>query len=117
MIKVFLPEEIAEEYKFLVFGDNYVDYYSTDNLVSGNTYTYYRCYYMYDSDLLQERSITPTNNVVLDSVEVETTHDYIYRKDYANICQTAFIYIIGFIVLLNIMTSIIKKGGVLSGLI
>lgn len=64
-----------------------------------------------------QRQTTNYNYGYLTSAEIEPTHDYIYRRDYPNILNIAFIFTLGFVVLINIITSIIKKGGVLSGLI
>ena len=117
MIDYYIPDNIAEDYKYIVFGDDYVDFYSTDNIISGNTYTFYRNYYFFDYDLFQEYTLNATETKNLECVEINPTHNYIYRKDYSNILFTSFIYILGFVVIFNIITSIIKKGGLLSGLI
>lgn len=63
-----------------------------------------------------ERS-TNYNTVNLNAIQVIPQNSYVYRKDYPQILQSVFILTIGFVVLINLMTSIIKKGGVLSGLL
>lgn len=64
--------------------------------------------------LTRNTNYTVTN---LNAIQIEPKHDYIYRRDYPQILQSVFILTIGFVVLINIITSIIKKGGVLSGLL
>lgn len=117
MTYFYLPNDIAEDYKYLVPSGDYYDLYDTDTLSANTNYRFYRFYKSVAQDYYLTEDITPTNSVDLDCIEIMPTHDYVYRNDYKDIVNIVFVYVIGFIFLLNIFTSIIKKGGVLGGLI
>lgn len=117
MTSLYVPIEIAEDFNYLVFNDNYVDFYDTDTLLANNSYTYYRNYYNFSRDIFEERSVVPDQDTSLECTEVTLTHEYVYRTDYKDIVVISFILILVFTVLINVLTSIVKKGGVLSGLI
>lgn len=108
---------IPSEYCYADFGSDYIDLYNTNVLQPNNTYTYYRVY-LYDNaffyeDLYITRS-SYSSNIYLDKIDV--TDNIRYRRDFPDICSTIFIYCILFIFLVNLVTSSIKKGGMLGGL-
>lgn len=92
----------------------YYDLYNTDTLISGQDYTYYRFYDNLEKDLYQELHKTATNydSGLLSTIEIEPTSNYTARTDYHDIVLTSAILIIGLVILLNIVTSIIKRGGI-----
>lgn len=92
--------------------------YNTDFLNSNSNYTFYRFYNSVDVDMYQVMTRdTGYYGGTLNAIQIQPQHNYIYRNDYDKILSSSFILIIGFVILVNIMTSIIKKGGVLSGLL
>lgn len=102
----------------LVIG--YYDLYNTNYLDANRTYTYYRFYDSVDQDMYipLERSTSNYNyGYLANIIEIEPSHNYIYRKDYKDIVLTSAIIIIGIVCLINLITSIIRKGGLLSGLL
>lgn len=116
----YIPEGIADGYKYLVPSNDYYDIYNTNYLEPNESYTYYRFYNNIDSDLysIQTRTTNQYNyGYLTNSIEIQPQHSYIYRKDYPQILTCVFILTLGFVVLLNVLTSIIKKGGILGGLI
>lgn len=118
--KFYVPEGIADGYKYIVPSNDYYDLYDTNYLEPNTSYTYYRFYNNLDQDMYmaQTRTTSQYNYGYLSNyVEIQPQHNYIYRKDYPQILQSVFILTLGFIVLINILTSIIKKGGVFSGLL
>ena len=117
--KFYVPEGVPADYKFVVPSNDYYDIYNTDYLNANSTYTYYRFYNNLDQDMYVclERNTSNYNYGYLNCVEIQPQSSYIYRKDYPQILSSVFILTLGFIVLLNILTSIIKKGGVFSGLL
>lgn len=119
MKNFYIPEGIAGDYKFIVPSADYVDIYNTNYLQPNQTYTYYRLYNNLDNDLYQTRQTTTTqyNYGALNSIEIQPTNSYIYRKDYPQICFIVLIYVLAFCVLFNVFTSIVRKGGLLSGLL
>ena len=118
-MKYYVPTGIAEDFKYIVPGNGYYDLYNTNYLNANSNYTYYRFYDSVDQDMYQtlERTTSNYNYGLLNAIEIEPNNNYIYRKDYPQILSSAFILTIGFIVLINILTSIIRKGGVFSGLL
>lgn len=115
----YIPEGIGNDFKYVVPSSDYYDVYNTNYLEANRDYMYYRFYNNQDQDnyVVLTRSTSNYNYGYLTCFEISPNSSYIYRKDYPQIVNTAFILTLGFVVLINIITSIIKKGGVLSGLI
>ena len=118
-VNLYVPEGIGDNFKYVVPSNNYFDLYDVDYLQPNETYVFYRHYDNMDEDLFIQMTRTTTNYNYgyLSCAEVSLNHDYIYRKDYPQILQCVFIFTLGFVLLINIITSIIKKGGILSGLL
>lgn len=110
--------DIPQEFHFAQFNNYYIDLYDTNVLQANNTYTYYRIY-LYDNQFMYEqlqRQIgSYYQNTYLNQVRV--TDNIRYRRDFPDIAQTIFLYILLFIFLVNLVTSSIKKGGMLGGLL
>ena len=107
--------DIPSEYHFARFGSNYIDLFNTNHLDNNHTYTYY-CIYMYDN--LFEYDVRSQQggyyNETLQNVNV--SQNKVYRRDFGDICVIIAL-MVGFGVwLLNLLTSVIRKGGVLGGL-
>lgn len=115
----YIPEGIAEDFKYIVPSDEHYDVYNTNYLEPNQTYNYYRFYNNLDQDMyiMQQRQTTQYNYGYLNAIEIKPQHSYIYRKDYHDIVTTSAVLIIGIIALFNIVTSIIRKGGLFSGLL
>lgn len=118
MNNFYVPEGIGEDYIYIVPSNDYYDLYNTIVIEPNRSYTYYRFYYDLDNDLYttNTRNGNNYNTQILNAITVQPTHNYIYRKDFADICIVSFIICFCIVLLLNIITSIFKKGGVLSGL-
>ena len=107
--------DIPSEFHYARFGSNYIDLFNTDTLLNNHEYTYYRIY-LYDN--LFEYDVRSQQgsyyNETLQNVNV--SQNQVYRRDFGDICIIIAL-MVGFGVwLLNLMTSIIRKGGVLGGL-
>ena len=108
--------DIPEEYHFARFGSDYIDLFNTDILVYNQNYTYYRIY-MYDN--LFTYSVDSISGSYYNQTlqDVNVSNNIVYRRDFGDICIIVAL-MVGFGVwLLNLMTSIIRKGGVLGGLL
>lgn len=118
-MKFYIPEGIADNYKYIVPSSDYYDVYNTNYLNANSTYTYYRFYNNVDQDMYVtlERTTSNYNYGYLSCVEIQPSHNYVYRKDYPSIVSTSAIIILGIVVLFNIITSIIRRGGLFSGLL
>lgn len=115
----YIPKEITGDYKYIVPSSNYYDLYNTNYLNNNSTYTYYRFYYNLEDDLYLTLTRN-TNNYdygFLNCIEVVPKNDYIYRRDYTNILFCSATLILFIVVLFNLITSLIKRGGLLSGLL
>lgn len=107
--------DIPQEFHYARFGTGYIDLFNTNHFNDYQTYTYYRIY-MYDN--LFEYDVRTQEggrrNETLQDVKV--SDNKVYRRDFGDICIMVAL-MVGFGVwLLNLMTSVIRKGGVLGGL-
>lgn len=107
--------DITTDYHYARFGSNYIDLFNTNQLVNNQTYTYYRIY-MYDN-LFEYDTRTQSGSYYGETLQdVKVSQNQVYRRDFGDICIIVTL-MVGFGVwLLNLMTSIIRKGGVLGGL-
>ncbi|MCI8352645.1 MAG: hypothetical protein HFJ58_03415 [Clostridia bacterium] len=106
---------IPEEYKFARFSDNSIDLFNEQNLENGEVYLYYRIP-LYDNCFVYNLEVL--NNTEYSTLtEVKTTNNVCYRRDFNNICTIILTFVIFGLFLFNIVTSIVRKGGVLGGLL
>ena len=95
------------------FGDGYVTLYNTNNFYDNNYYDYYTIYnengfyYSSGSRRVYSQSV----------VDVQVTDNWLYRRDVDSIFIIIFSFVLFGLFLFNVMTSIIRKGGVLGGLL
>ena len=107
--------DIPKEFHFARFGSNYIDLFNTNQLVNNQTYIYYRIY-MYDN--LFEYDVKSQQGGYYSETlqDVPVSQSKVYRRDFGDICIMVAL-MVGFgIWLLNLLTSVIRKGGVLGGL-
>lgn len=107
--------DIPSEYHYALFNNGYIDLYNTDTLNNGS-YDFYRLYT--NCGGFYYRHLTTTygqyNNTIAENIT--TTDNICYRSDYINILSITLIFILIGMWLLNLFTSIIRKGGILGGL-
>lgn len=117
MYDVLYIGDIPSEYHYAIFSNYYIDLYNTDTIRPNNTYNYYRVY-MYDNYFAYDirtrttssyQTIEYANDIPV-SVNVNT------RRDAPSIWVMIFIGIFGLVILFNLVTSMIRKGGMLGGL-
>lgn len=107
--------DIPTEFHYARFGSNYIDLFNTNQLFNNHLYTYYRIY-MYDN--LFEYDVRSQEGSYYNETlqDVSVSQSKVYRRDFGDICIIVTL-MVGFgIWLLNLMTSVIRKGGVLGGL-
>lgn len=114
----FYISEIPLTYKYAIFNNGYIDLYEVGELHANNTYHYYRVY-LYDNTFIytQGENVRGAYSNVQYLQEIPVTNNVVYRRDFPMIILTCFIYLVIGIWLLNFMTSFVKKGGLLSGLL
>lgn len=107
--------DIPSEYHYARFSNNYIDLYKNEHLTGYQDF--YRLY-LYDNTFIYDHlstNYTQYNETV--ATYINTTDNYMYRRDFPSIMIMSFIYIILLVFLFNIVTSVFKKGGLLSGLL
>lgn len=115
MDKLFIGD-IPKEFTYADFNNYYIDLY---NKSTGNNETlqYYRIY-LYDNQFVYETGSRNFGNYNYDTFQkIDVTDNICYRRDFPSICVVTFCFVIFGIFLLNIITSIIRKGGVFSDLL
>ena len=107
---------IPSEYHYALFGNGYIDLFNT-NVLHNNVYNYYRVFtnsggffYEYRSTSVSQYTTTYTQNI-------NVTDNVCYRFDFVNVLTVTLIIAVFGIWLFNLITSIIRKGGLLGGLL
>lgn len=114
MDKIYVGD-IPSDYCYAVYHDNYIDLYKQPNIQG--SLDFYRLY-LYNNLFQYEHRFEiydDTNTEIANYVS--TTDNYLYRQDMPNIMFMSIVYVLIIIVLLNLVTSCFRKGGVFSGLL
>ena len=108
--------DIPQEYHFALFNNGYIDLYNTSQLTNG-TYDFYRVYTNAGGFYYRQMQTTYSqyNNTIAQNINI--TNNICYRHDFDKICVITFIICFFAIFLFNIITSSIRKGGLLGGLL
>lgn len=115
MDKIYIGD-IPSNYHYAIFSNYYIDLYDRPTLTNG-TFTFYRIY-LYDNQFAYSVGAQTYNQYyTTTATDVEVTDNIRYRRDFPDIVQTIFIYCFLLVFLLNLVTSSIKKGGMLGGLL
>lgn len=112
--KIFLPSEIPEGYIYGEVTRDYVDLYNKSDFRNETT-TYYRIYYNYSSGLVVPYTRT-FGNYTTSYSSLPVSRDFFDRPDFFSIVIIVFIIAIFGLWLTNIVTSAVRKGGLLGGL-
>ena len=108
--------DIPEEYHFARFGSDYIDLFNTDTIVGNRDYTYYRVY-MYDNLFAYSVGTISGSYYNQTLQDINVSNNKVYRRDFGDICIMVAL-MVGFgVCLLNLLTSVVRKGGVLGGLL
>lgn len=108
--------EISSDFHYAQFGNNYIDLFNKESAYN-ETLTYYRIYTNYQGFYYSvgTRSFGQYNYTNFDNIEV--SNEWVYRNDCDKIFVVVFICIIGWVWLLNLFTSVVKRGGLFGGLL
>lgn len=107
--------DIPNEYHYAIFGNGYIDLYNT-NVLHNNTYTYYRIYTNDNGFFYDVRSTSVGSYTTTYTTDVSTSNEVVYRSDFPSILFMTITFTLIGVWLLNLLTSLIRKGGVLGGL-
>lgn len=108
--------DIPSDYHYARYGSNYIDLYNRATLSNG-TYQYYRVY-LYDNFFTYDLGSTTVGQYnTISTRNIETSSNFMYRRDIDSIFVCVLIFCIFFVFLTNLFTSIVRKGGVFGGLL
>lgn len=107
--------DIPEDFHYAIFNNGYIDLYNTSVLHNG-VYDYYRIYTNCNGFYYKEGQTSVSQYTTTYTQDVEISSNPCYRTDFPNILIMTFIFVLFGVWLLNLITSIIRKGGVLGGL-
>lgn len=107
--------DIPSDYHYAVFSGDYITLY---NKSSGNNETldYYRIF-TNDRGFYYTKGTTNFNYYTTYFDDIEVTDNFLYRRDFPDILFCVLVFSLFFIFLINIFTSVFKRGGVLGGLL
>lgn len=114
--KLYLPSDIPDGFNYAVYSNGYITLYNQSS-AQNETIPYYRIYYGYSDGFVTTgySSFGQYNRTYFDYVN--TSRDFFDRPDAFKIVTIVFILCFLGVWLLNLMTSFIRKGGVLGGLV
>lgn len=108
--------DIPKDYHYALFGNGYIDLYNT-NVLHNNIYNYYRVYTNAGGFYYELRSTSVGQYTTTYTQNINVSDKNYYRFDFVNtLVMTCIITLFG-VWLFNILTSIIRKGGLLGGLL
>lgn len=110
-MKVYRPKSIPSNYKYVDVTRDYIDFYNKGSFRNEST-TYYRVYYNYNEDLAVAYNRTFGSTYTTYFAEVPTSSSFYYRKDIDGIFVITAIIVVFSIWLINLVTSLVVKGGV-----
>lgn len=113
--KIYVPGGIPSNYKYGQISSNYIDLYPK-SFFQNETTDYYRIYYGYSSGLYEhlERSFNGYNPTSYN--ELPVSYSVFDRPDFISIISITLMLTFCGIWLLNLITSFVRKGGLLGGL-
>lgn len=107
--------DIPADYHYALFNYGYIDLYNTD-VLHNDSYTYYRIYTNVNGFYYDQRYQTVGQYSTTYTRNIETSSNPVYRTDFPSILFIVCVFTVFGVWLLNLISSIIRKGGVLGGL-
>lgn len=107
--------DIPQSYHFALFNNGYIDLYNVETLTNGN-YDFYRIYTNAGGFYYRHMSTTygQYNSTVAQDIKI--TDNICYRQDFSSILFITLAFTFVGVWLFNLITSCIRKGGLLGGL-
>lgn len=107
--------DIPQEFHYAIFNNGYIDLYNTDTL-HNNTYTRYRVYTNVKGFFYDVSTVNVGNYTTTYTTNIKVSSEVVYRSDFSNILFLTLAFTVIGIWLFNLITSLIRKGGLLGGL-
>lgn len=114
--KVYLPSDIPSEFTYGQISNGYITLYAQPS-AQNETLQYYRIYYGYSDGLITTGTTTFSNYNRTYFDFIPTSREFFDRPDAFKIVTIVFIVCFFAVWLFNLITSFIRKGGVLGGLV
>lgn len=108
--------DIPTSFHYARFGNGYIDLYDSQ-VLHNNSYTYYRVYTNNNGFYYSTNSANYSSFVTEYTTPIDVTDNIQYRTDFPNIMIMTLIFVLFGLFLFNIVTSLIRKGGLLGGLL
>ena len=107
--------DIPSDYHYAIFNNGYIDLYNS-SVLHNNTYTRYRIFTNVNGFYYDTSEVNIGNYTTTYTTNINTTNDITYRRDFPSILFMTLCFTLIGVWLLNLISSIIRKGGVLGGL-
>ena len=107
--------DIPKDYHYALFNNGYIDLYNTDRL-HNDTYTFYRVYTNAGGFYYRTYEQTYSQYNTTYAQDINVTDNKCYRQDFPSILFMTICFALIGIWLFNLITSLIRKGGLLGGL-
>lgn len=107
--------DIPQEYHYALFNNGYIDLYNTDTL-HNDTYTFYRVYTNAGGFYYRTYQQTYNQYNTTYAQNINVSNEVVYRRDFPSILFMTICFTLIGIWLFNLITSLIRKGGLLGGL-
>ena len=108
--------DIPSEYHYAIFNNGYIDLYNT-NVLHNNTYNFYRVYTNVNGFYYDYKSTNVGSYTTTYTTDVEISSNPCYRTDFPSILFMTVLFTLIGIWFINLLSSIVRKGGVLGGLL
>lgn len=113
--KIYIGDEIPDGYIYGNITDTYIELFNKSTF-QNETATCYRIYYRYSDNLVVQTQRDFSGYYSQTFAELPVSRDVFDRPHFANIVIIVFCISLFGVWLVNLVTSIIKRGGLLGGL-
>lgn len=107
--------DIPSDYHYAIFNNGYIDLYNS-SVLHNNTYTRYRIFTNANGFYYDISEVNVGNYTTTYTTNITTSNGIVYRRDFPSILFMTLCFTFIGIWLLNLITSLIRKGGLLGGL-
>ena len=113
--KIYIPDTVPDGYIYGSINNYYVDLFNKPSF-QNETATYYRIYYSYSDGLVTSNTRSFSNYNPTTFEQLPVSRSVFDRPDFINIVGVTLLFAFCGIWLFNLITSFIRKGGLLGGL-
>ena len=107
---IFLPKEYLD-YKYMINCTvDYIDLTNQDYIYENSTYDYIRVYSNREGFVCERTGTTGRYNTIV-GTEVNVSNSFFARQDASDICITSASFILVIVLIFNVLTEFIQKGG------